>query len=115
MLLLVSFQSVVIAATGLALNLLSVAASYGVLVAVFQWGWAKSIRLSGTGAIAAWLPLFMFVILFGLSMDYHVFSVSRIKEEHDRGAPTRTAIHDGIARSAGVIRQARRSSWCSSS
>jgi RND superfamily putative drug exporter len=106
-LLLVSFQSVVIAATGLGLNLLSVAASYGVLVAAFQWGWGKSILgLSGTGAIAAWLPLFMFVILFGLSMDYHVFSVSRIKEEHDRGAPTRTAIHDGIVRSAGVITSA---------
>jgi putative drug exporter of the RND superfamily len=106
-LLVASFRSVVIAATGLALNLLSVSAAYGVLVAVFQWGWGKSLLgLSSTGTIAAWLPLFMFVILFGLSMDYHVFSVSRIKEEHDRGAPTRRAIHDGIARSAGVITSA---------
>ena len=106
-LLLVSFRSVVIAATGLALNLLSVAAAYGVLVAVFQWGWGKSLLgLTSTGAIAGWLPLFMFVILFGLSMDYHVFSVSRIKEEHDRGKPTRVAIHDGIVRSAGVITSA---------
>jgi RND superfamily putative drug exporter len=106
-LLLISFGSVTIATTGLVLNLLSVGASYGVLVAVFQWGWGKSLLgLSSTGAIAGWLPLFMFVILFGLSMDYHVFSVSRIKEEHDRGAPTRTAIHDGIVRSAGVITSA---------
>src|SRR5439155_3253970 len=62
--------------------------------------------LSGTGAISSWLPLFLFVILFGLSMDYHVFSVSRIKEGHDRGLPTRQAIHDGIVRSAGVITSA---------
>ncbi|HET8536718.1 MAG TPA: MMPL family transporter, partial [Solirubrobacteraceae bacterium] len=106
-LLVVSFRSLVIAATGLALNLLSVSAAYGVLVAVFQWGWGRSVlSLSSTGVIAGWLPLFLFVILFGLSMDYHVFSVSRIKEEHDRGAATRTAIHDGIVRSAGVITSA---------
>jgi uncharacterized membrane protein YdfJ with MMPL/SSD domain len=106
-LLLVSFRSIVIAATGLVLNLLSVGAAYGVLVAVFQWGWGRSVLgLSSTGVIAGWLPLFLFVILFGLSMDYHVFSVSRIKEEHDRGATTRTAIHDGIVRSAGVITSA---------
>jgi RND superfamily putative drug exporter len=106
-LLLVSFRSIVIAATGLVLNLLSVGAAYGVLVAVFQWGWGRSILgLSSTGVIAGWLPLFLFVILFGLSMDYHVFSVSRVKEEHDRGATTRAAIHDGIVRSAGVITSA---------
>jgi RND superfamily putative drug exporter len=102
-----SFRSVVIAATGVVLNLLSVAAAYGVLVALFQWGWGRSaLGLTGTGAIASWLPLFLFVILFGLSMDYHVFTVSRIKEAHDRGAATRDAIHDGIVRSAGVITSA---------
>ena len=102
-----SFRSAVIAATGVVLNLLSVAAAYGALVAVFQWGWGKSVLgLTGTGAIASWLPLFLFVILFGLSMDYHVFTVSRIKESHDRGATTRQAIHDGIVRSAGVITSA---------
>jgi uncharacterized membrane protein YdfJ with MMPL/SSD domain len=106
-LLVVSFRSIVIAATGLVLNLLSVSAAYGVLVAVFQWGWGRSVlSLSSTGVIAGWLPLFLFVILFGLSMDYHVFSVSRIKEAHDRGAATRTAIHDGTVRSAGVITSA---------
>jgi uncharacterized membrane protein YdfJ with MMPL/SSD domain len=107
LLMLWSFRSVVIAATGVALNLLSVGAAYGALVAVFQWGWGKSLLgLNGTGTIASWLPLFLFVILFGLSMDYHVFTVSRIKEAHDRGMPTRRAIHDGIARSAGVVTSA---------
>ena len=89
LLMLWSFRSVVIAATGVVLNLLSVAAAYGALVAIFQWGWGKSLLgLTGTGTIASWLPLFLFVILFGLSMDYHVFTVSRIKEAHDRGATT---------------------------
>ena len=107
LLMLWSFRSVVIAATGVVLNLLSVAAAYGALVAVFQWGWGKSLLgLNGTGTIASWIPLFLFVILFGLSIDYHVFTVSRIKEEHDQGIPTRRAIHDGIARSAGVITSA---------
>jgi RND superfamily putative drug exporter len=76
-------------------------------VAVFQWGWGKSLLgLTSTGAITSWLPLFLFVILFGLSMDYHVFTVSRIKEGHDEGLPTSRAIHDGIVRSAGVITSA---------
>jgi RND superfamily putative drug exporter len=102
-----SFRSVVIAATGVVLNVLSVGAAYGVLVAVFQWGWGRSLLgLTSTGAITSWLPLFLFVILLGLSMDYHVFTVSRIKEGHDRGLPTGRAIHDGIVRSAGVITSA---------
>jgi uncharacterized membrane protein YdfJ with MMPL/SSD domain len=89
------------------LNLLSVGAAYGVLVVVFQWGWLVHLpNLASTGAIASWLPLFLFVILFGLSMDYHVFSVSRIKEGHDRGLSTDRAIHDGMVRSAGVITSA---------
>ena len=107
LLLMWSFGSIVIAATGLVLNLLSVGAAYGVLVAVFQWGWGRSLLgLTSTGAITSWLPLFLFVILFGLSMDYHVFTVSRIKEGHDEGLPTSQAIHDGIVRSAGVITSA---------
>jgi uncharacterized membrane protein YdfJ with MMPL/SSD domain len=102
-----SFRSVVIAATGVVLNVLSVGAAYGVLVAVFQWGWGRSLLgLTSTGAITSWLPLFLFVILLGLSMDYHVFTVSRITEGHDRGLPTSRAIHDGIVRSAGVITSA---------
>jgi uncharacterized membrane protein YdfJ with MMPL/SSD domain len=107
LLLLWSFRSLVIAATAIVLNLLSVAAAYGVLVAVFQWGWGESLLdLSGTGAITAWLPLFLFVILFGLSMDYHVFILSRIRESYDGGAGTHQAIRDGIVRSAGVVTSA---------
>jgi RND superfamily putative drug exporter len=106
-LLLLAFRSVVIATTAVVLNLLSVAAAYGVLVAVFQWGWGSSlIGLTWTGAITSWLPLFMFVVLFGLSMDYHVFILSRIREARDRGATTHSAIEEGITTSAGVVTSA---------
>src|SRR5439155_13859969 len=81
LLLLVSFRSIVIAAKAVLLNLLSVGAAYGVLIVIFQWGWGESLLgFQGNGGIASWLPIFMFVILFGLSMDYHVFIVSRIRE-----------------------------------
>ncbi|MBJ7452706.1 MAG: MMPL family transporter [Blastococcus sp.] len=106
-LLLVSFRSVVIAATAIVLNLLSVAAAYGVLVLVFQEGWgADLIGLSTTGGIVNWIPLFLFVILFGLSMDYHVFILSRIREARDRGKSTRDAVTSGITSSAGVVTSA---------
>ena len=106
-LLLVSFRSVVVAATAIVLNLLSVAAAYGTLVLVFQRGWGGSlIGLDSTGAIVTWVPLFLFVILFGLSMDYHVFILSRIREGHDRGLPTRQAIRSGVTSSAGVVTSA---------
>jgi RND superfamily putative drug exporter len=106
-LLLWTFRSIVISATAIVLNLLSVAAAYGVLVAVFQWGWGKALlSLPGTGFITSWLPLFLFVILFGLSMDYHVFILSRIRENRDRGLETQAAIQDGIVRSAGVVTSA---------
>ena len=81
LLLLASFRSLVIAAKAVVLNLLSVAAAYGVVVAVFQYGWGEHLlNFKSSGAIAPWLPLFMFVILFGLSMDYHVFILSRVRE-----------------------------------
>jgi uncharacterized membrane protein YdfJ with MMPL/SSD domain len=107
LLLLWTFRSIVIPATAIVLNLLSVAAAYGVLVSVFQGGWGI-IHVHGVhhGPIAAWLPLFLFVILFGLSMDYHVFILSRIREGHDQGLPTREAIRRGITHSAGVITSA---------
>jgi RND superfamily putative drug exporter len=106
-LLLVSFRSVVAAATAIVLNLLSVAAAYGTLVLVFQHGWGKSlIGLDSTDAIVNWVPLFLFVILFGLSMDYHVFILSRIREGFDRGRSTREAIASGISSSAGVVTSA---------
>ena len=103
-LLLVAFRSIVIAAKAVVLNLLSVAAAYGLLVIVFQWGWGESLLgFDSTGAITAWLPLFMFVILFGLSMDYHVFILSRIREAYDRGLDTDAAIAHGIKTTAGVV------------
>jgi len=107
LLMLLSFRSVTIALTALVLNLLSVAASYGALTLVFQHGVGASlIGTAGVGAIESWVPLFLFVILFGLSMDYHVFVVSRIKEAHDRGLATRAAVAHGITSTAGVVTSA---------
>jgi len=86
------------------LNLLSVAAAYGVLVLVFEHRWAEPVlRFRSDGTITSWLPLFLFVILFGLSMDYHVFILSRIKEAVIGGEPTRQAIGYAVSRTAGVI------------
>jgi RND superfamily putative drug exporter len=107
LLMLISFRSVVIAATAIALNLLSVAASYGVMVAVFQHGWGASlVGTHAVGALESWIPLFVFVVLFGLSMDYHVFVVSRIQEAHDGGMPTTQAVSQGIRSTAGVVTSA---------
>jgi uncharacterized membrane protein YdfJ with MMPL/SSD domain len=106
-LLLVSFRSVVIAAKAVILNLLSVAAAYGVLVLVFQHGWGKGlIGFDYTGGIISFLPIFLFVILFGLSMDYHVFIISRIREARDRGLSTEEAVAHGIKTTAGVVTSA---------
>jgi RND superfamily putative drug exporter len=107
LLLLWNFRSLVIATTAIVLNLFSVAAAYGVLVSVFQGGWGL-VHIPGMhhGPIAAYLPLFLFVILFGLSMDYHVFILSRIRESHDAGLDTQEAIRRGITHSAGVITSA---------
>ena len=107
LLLMVSFRSVVIAITGVVLNLLSVAAAYGMLVWVFQYGHFQDLlQFRAANGITNWMPLFLFIILFGLSMDYHVFVLSRIREGHDRGLPTRQAIREGIGRTAGVITSA---------
>jgi uncharacterized membrane protein YdfJ with MMPL/SSD domain len=107
LLLLVSFRSIVIAAKAIVLNLLSVAAAYGVLVLVFQHGWGEGLlNFRSNGGIASWLPLFMFVILFGLSMDYHVFILSRIREAYDRGLKTEDAVAHGIKTTAGVVTSA---------
>jgi RND superfamily putative drug exporter len=103
-LLLASFRSLTISLTTVVLNLLSVAAAYGVLVLVFQHTWAQPIlRFHANGTITAWLPLFLFVILFGLSMDYHVFILSRVQEAASGGEPTRLAVRHSITRTAGVI------------
>jgi RND superfamily putative drug exporter len=110
--LLLTFRSIVIALTAIALNLLSAGAAFGVLTLVFQDdavdnGWAESLLdFRSSDGIVAWLPLILFVILFGLSMDYHVFVVSRIREAALRGMPTRDAVAHGITSSAGVVTSA---------
>ncbi len=107
LLLLFAFRSLVVPLLAIGLNLLSVAAAYGVLVLVFQHSWAQGILdFTSTGTIANWLPLFLFALLFGLSMDYHVFILSRIKELHDRGLSNEEAIHEGVRATAGVITSA---------
>src|SRR6266567_834553 len=107
LLLLVTFRSIVVPATSILLNLLSVAASYGILVAVFQHGWGASlIGASPVGPITSWLPLFLFVVLFGLSMDYHIFILSRVKELVDSGEPTTDAVERGIKATAGTVTSA---------
>jgi RND superfamily putative drug exporter len=96
-LLLVTFRSLVIPIKAIVLNLLSVGSAYGVLVLVFQDGHGeKLLDFQSVGGIASWLPLFLFVILFGLSMDYHVFVLSRIREAVDRGMSTDAAVAHGI-------------------
>lgn len=106
-LLLVAFRSLVIPVTSILLNLLSVGAAYGLLVWIFQDGNLESLLgFESIGGITAWLPMFLFVILFGLSMDYHVFILSRIREAHDSGADTAEAIEYGLRRTAGPVTSA---------
>jgi uncharacterized membrane protein YdfJ with MMPL/SSD domain len=106
-LMLFAFRSLVIAAKAIVLNLLSVAASYGVLVLVFQNGYGKDlVGLSSTSGIDPVIPLLLFVILFGLSMDYHVFILSRIREAFHRGMGSDEAIAYGIRSTAGVVTSA---------
>ncbi len=106
-LLLVAFRSVTIPLISIALNLLSVAAGYGLITLIFQDGRLQGLLgYTSFGAIIAWIPLFMFVMLFGLSMDYHVFILSRVRELRARGASTRDALVGGIAGSAGVVTSA---------
>jgi uncharacterized membrane protein YdfJ with MMPL/SSD domain len=106
-LMLVTFRSIVIPIGTIVLNMLSVGAAYGVLVLVFQHGWGESLLgFESNGGIVSWLPLFLFVILFGLSMDYHVFILSRVKEAYDKGMSTDDAIRHGIAATAGTVTSA---------
>ena len=106
-LMLVTFRSLVIAGKAVLLNLLSVAAAYGVLVLVFQEGWGKALLgFDATSGIDPFLPILLFVILFGLSMDYHVFILSRVRESYDDGLPTQAAVEHGIKTTAGVVTSA---------
>jgi len=102
-----TFRSVVVAASSIVLNLLSAGAAYGLVVLVFQGEWAEGLLgFTSMGAVVSWLPLFLFVVLFGLSMDYHVFVVSRIREGVLAGMSTRDAVSYGITSSAGVVTSA---------
>jgi uncharacterized membrane protein YdfJ with MMPL/SSD domain len=106
-LLLATFRSIVIPLKAIVLNLLSVGAAYGLLVLIFQGDWAEGIlQFTSNHAITSWLPMFLFVVLFGLSMDYHVFIISRIKELHDAGMSTEEAVSVGIRRTAGTVTSA---------
>jgi uncharacterized membrane protein YdfJ with MMPL/SSD domain len=106
-LMLVAFRSIVVAAKAILLNLLSVAAAYGVLVLVFQHGIGRGLLGVGSAdGIEVVVPLLLFVILFGLSMDYHVFILSRIRETFDRGATMDEAVSHGIKSTAGVVTSA---------
>jgi uncharacterized membrane protein YdfJ with MMPL/SSD domain len=106
-LLLVTFRSIVVPLKAIVLNLLSVGAAYGVLKLVFQDGRLEGVLdYQSVGGITSWLPLFLFVILFGLSMDYHVFILSRIREAVDRGMSTDRAVAHGIKSTAGVVTSA---------
>jgi uncharacterized membrane protein YdfJ with MMPL/SSD domain len=103
-LLLVTFRSIVIPLKAILLNLLSVGAAYGVVIWIFQEGHLESLLgFESTGAVTSWLPLFLFVILFGLSMDYHVFILSRVREAYDRGMATGEAVSHGIKTTASVV------------
>jgi RND superfamily putative drug exporter len=108
LILLVTFRSLVIAAKAIVLNLLSVGAAYGLLVLVFQEGFLLEpvFRFEATGIIESWLPLFLFSILFGLSMDYHMFIMGRIKEAHEHGRSNDEAISIGVKATAGTITNA---------
>ena len=107
LLLLFTFRSIVIPIQAIALNLLSVAAAYGLLVLVFEHGVGhKLLGFQGTSEITSWLPLFLFVVLFGLSMDYHVFMLSRIREAVGRGVPAREAVVQSVRSTAGVVTSA---------
>ena len=105
--LLVTFRSIVIPIKAIVLNLLSVGAAYGVLTLVFQHGWGSDLLgFEPTGSVATWLPVLLFVILFGLSMDYHVFVLSRVREAFDRGVPMDEAVAEGIKSTAGTVTSA---------
>jgi uncharacterized membrane protein YdfJ with MMPL/SSD domain len=104
LLLLVTFRSIVIPIKAILLNLLSVGAAYGLVVWIFQEGHLESLLgFESTGAVTSWLPLFLFVVLFGLSMDYHVFILSRIREAYDSGMSTGDAVAHGIRSTASVV------------
>jgi RND superfamily putative drug exporter len=106
LLLMVVFRSVLVPLKAVIMNLLSIGAAYGVIVAVFQWGWLKDlIGVAESGPIEAWVPMMLFAIVFGLSMDYEVFLLSRMKEEYDRTGNNATGWRTGSQRPRGSSRR----------
>jgi uncharacterized membrane protein YdfJ with MMPL/SSD domain len=104
LLLLVTFRSIVIPIKAIVLNLLSVSAAYGIVTWIFQEGHLENVLgFTSTGSVTSWLPLFLFVVLFGLSMDYHVFILSRVRESYDDGMSTAEAVSHGIKSTASVV------------
>jgi putative drug exporter of the RND superfamily len=103
LLLMVVFRSLLVPLKAVIMNLLSIAAAYGVVVALFQWGWLSDITDVQPGPIEAWAPMMLFAVVFGLSMDYEVFLLSRIREEWLRTGDSRTSVADGLAATAKVI------------
>jgi putative drug exporter of the RND superfamily len=102
-----TFRSVSIAIITTVLNLASVAAAFGVLTLVFQNSWAEGLLdFRSQGFVIDWIPLFMFVVLIGLSMDYHVFVLSRVREGIQRGLPPKLAVESGVTETAGVVTSA---------
>jgi putative drug exporter of the RND superfamily len=113
LLLTVVFRSLLVPLKAVIMNLLSVGAAYGILVAVFQWGWGDSLLGVGReGPIEAWIPIFLFAVIFGLSMDYEVFLLSRIREDYDRTHDNATAVANGLAVTARVITAAAAIMFC---
>jgi RND superfamily putative drug exporter len=104
LLLMAVFRSLLVPLKAVIMNLLSIGAAYGVIVAIFQWGWGMNlIGVGKAGPIESWAPMMLFAIVFGLSMDYEVFLLSRVKEEYDRTGDNASAVADGLTATARVI------------
>ena len=104
LLLMVVFRSLLVPLKAVIMNLLSIGAAYGIIIAIFQWGWGKgALGLDKAGPIESWIPMFLFAIVFGLSMDYEVFLLSRMKEEWGHTGDNKAAVRRGLAGSGRVV------------
>ena len=103
LLLMVVFRSLLVPLKAVIMNLLSIGAAYGVMVALFQWGWGGDLTGVAPAPVEPWMPMMLFAIVFGLSMDYEVFLLSRVREEYNRTGDSRTSVADGLAATAKVI------------
>src|SRR5690606_28568408 len=103
LLLMVVFRSLLVPLKAVLMNLLSIGAAYGIVVALFQWGWLSDLTGVEPAPVEPWMPMMLFAIVFGLSMDYEVFLLSRVREEWHRTGDSRTSVADGLASTARVI------------